>query len=113
MVERRFVKQSVHTIEQLYNLALDVKSYPKFLPWCTASRVIEDTDTEMIADLVISFSGFREKYKSKILKYPFDKEKNIAQISVNLVEGPFEFLQNEWKFKELDNGMTSIEFYIN
>ena len=35
--ERRLMP---YPADQLFDLVADVESYPKFLPWCTAARVI-------------------------------------------------------------------------
>lgn len=46
--------------QELFDLVWDVKSYPKFLPWCSASRIISEDKYEIIAELVIQLKGFSE-----------------------------------------------------
>lgn len=112
MVERRVEKFSPYSVEQLYNMVIDVESYPEFIPWCVGARILEDNGDDMIADLIISFSGFREKYTSKVIKAPYNSTTKEASIIVDLVEGPFKFLKNSWVFKDID-GKTKIDFYIS
>ena len=57
--EKRIVS---HTPNQMYELVAGVENYPEFLPWCIASRIIEKNDTIMVADLIVGFQVFREKF---------------------------------------------------
>ncbi|MFZ8428664.1 SRPBCC family protein, partial [Staphylococcus aureus] len=42
-----------YTPDQLYDLVADVGKYPEFLPWCMAARVLSQSETEIVADLVV------------------------------------------------------------
>ena len=63
-----------YTADQMYALVADVASYPQFLPWTAAARIRSTEDkgdhTIMLADLVISFKVFREKFGSKVTLWP-------------------------------------------
>ena len=102
----------IHTIstpyshENLFNLVADIESYPHFLPWCEAARIKKRQDNIIIAELVIKYKIFRGSYVSKVTLIPPEK------IIVELVDGPFKFLQNHWKFNECANG-TEIEFMLD
>lgn len=93
----------------LYNLVLDIESYPEFIPWCKAARIISRKNDEIIAELVIEFKGFTEKYQSKITTNIQDK---THIISVEAISGPFEHLSNIWKFTE-ENEQTKVDFFID
>ncbi|MBN8827581.1 MAG: type II toxin-antitoxin system RatA family toxin [Sphingobacteriia bacterium] len=112
MPERKLHRISPYSVEQLYTLVLDIESYPEFIPWCTASRILSYNDKEIIADLVIGFSGFREKYTSKVTKTPYSSDTKQAKVIVELMEGPFTHLDNFWVFTETENG-TIIDFDIS
>ena len=43
-----------YTPEQMFALVADVGRYAEFLPWVAAVRVREDSDTEMLADLLVA-----------------------------------------------------------
>jgi coenzyme Q-binding protein COQ10 len=69
-----------------------------------AARVREKTGKDILADLVVGFKGITETYTSRVhLK---DNE-----IDVEYINGPFETLENNWKFTKLENG-SKINFYI-
>lgn len=102
--EKRVVS---HTPEQLYALVLDVQKYPQFLPWCLAARVKSQTESELIADLIIGFNMFRETFTSYV---EFDSDK--LEIDVRYAEGPFKHLTNNWKFLPHEDG-CEIDFYVD
>ena len=93
--------------KQLYDLVADIESYPKFIPWCDAARILEREGSVVLADLVIRFKGVGGKYTSRVL---FDE--NEHEISVELAQGPFEHLYQGWKFSKIAVG-TKIEFDID
>ncbi len=57
--------------EDLINMVLDIEKYPEFVPWCLDSKVYEKKDKgdtiEIIADLTIGKSFFKETYKSFVI----------------------------------------------
>ena len=44
---------------QMFDLVADVGRYGEFLPWVSAVRVRSNSDTEMVADLIVGFKGLR------------------------------------------------------
>jgi len=95
------------TAQQLYDMVADVGSYDKFLPWCVGARVQSRSETNMVADLIIGFSVFRERFTSNI-----DLEPSQHKIDTRLVKGPFKNLSNHWKFTDLDRGGAQVEFAV-
>lgn len=92
-----------YTADQMYDLVADVANYPKFLPWTAAAR-IRSTENEgdhqvMLADLVVSFKVFREKFGSRVTLWPESK-----QIDTAYIDGPFKYLESTWRFKDVDGG---------
>ena len=65
--------------QQLYNVVADVASYPRFIPFCTGSRIIDkvrhgDSSTSPIsmnAELTVGFLSLKESYVSKVTCRPF------------------------------------------
>jgi len=100
-----------YTAQQMYDLVADVAAYPKFLPWCAAARIRSRTpegDAElMLADLVISFKVFRERFGSKVVLHPGEKS-----IDTEYLDGPFKFLKSTWDFKDVEGG-CDVSFYVN
>jgi len=96
-----------HLPENLYQLVSDVKAYPEFLPWCLASRVRQQDESQMIADLIIGFRIYREKFTSYV-----DFQPEELKIFVRYAEGPFKYLENSWHFKPDPAGCV-IYFHVD
>ena len=96
-----------HSAEQMYDLVADVKRYPEFLPWVSAIRVRQDGETEMLADMVVGFKALRETFSSRVLKVP------KTSIVVDYLDGPMKHLHNNWKFENLPNGGSTVDFTVD
>lgn len=96
-----------HTPQNLYNLVQDVKSYPQFLPWCLAARINSQDDDRMVADLIIGFRLYRERFTSYVNLKPDE-----MAILVEYAEGPFKYLKNSWVFRDHPDG-CEIDFYVD
>ncbi len=93
--------------EQMFDLVADVKRYQEFLPWVAATRIRSDSDTAMVADLVVGFRSLKETFTSRVNKHrPHD-------ITIDYVEGPLKHLHNSWKFSPDGKGGTEIDFCVD
>ena len=92
-------------------MVLDIENYPEFVPWCLDSKVYEKKDkgdtVEIIADLTIGKSFFKETYKSFVTYNKF-----TDTIYVTNIEGPLKHLENKWFFKDLGDS-SEVEFQID
>lgn len=98
---------------QMFELVADVEKYPQFLPWCRAARVLENEPGSMLAELIIAFKHLSERYTSRVLLQPPAGEHAACAIKVNMTEGPFHHLVNEWDFIPTASGGTQINFFID
>ncbi len=96
-----------YTPEQMYDLVADLKSYPEFLPWVIAMRVRKEEHTETIADMVVGFKAIRESFTSKVVKTPKSK------IHVEYVDGPLQYLRNDWGFERDGEGGCIVDFQVD
>jgi coenzyme Q-binding protein COQ10 len=55
-----------YTPEQMFDLVADVGRYGEFLPWVAAVRVKSDSETEMVADLLVGFKALKERFTSRV-----------------------------------------------
>ena len=95
-----------YTPEQMFDLVADVKRYPEFLPWVTAMRVRQDSDTATLADMIVGFKGLRETFTSKVEKQRPD------HIHVEYVDGPLKYLHNDWRFRADGEG-CAVDFVVD
>jgi coenzyme Q-binding protein COQ10 len=100
-----------YKIDDIYNMIIDIESYPEFLPWCSAARIIEEGDHLIIADLVITFKVFTEHYRSQVELTP--PNKGMAEIKATALSGPFKHLDNQWVLQEIKKNVTKIKFMID
>jgi len=95
-----------YTPEQLFDLVADVGSYQHFLPWVAATRIREDNETEMVADLIVGFKALKETFTSRV------KKSRPHRIDIDYVEGPLKHLNNSWKFRAVPGG-TEVDFCVD
>jgi len=96
-----------YTPEQLFDLVANVAQYDEFLPWVVAVRVRSSSETETVADLVVGFNAFKERFTSRV-----EKERP-SRICVDYIEGPLKFLHNEWRFDAAADGGTDVHFSVD
>ena len=102
--ETRFLP---YTPEQLFDLVADVEHYDEFLPWVVAVRVTSSSETETVADLVVGFNAFKERFTSRVSK------QRPSRILVDYIEGPLKYLKNEWRFDPAADGGTNVYFSVD
>jgi len=104
-------RQMPYTAQQMYDLVADVGSYPAFLPWCSAARIRsrtpEGNSEVMLADLVISFKVFREKFGSRVVLHP-----DAQKIDTEYLDGPFKYMKSNWAFEDTPEGCRA-EFFVD
>ena len=97
--------------ENLIKMVLDIEKYPEFVPWCIEGKIHEKKESEDLieikGDLKVGKKFLNQTYTSLVLYY---KEKD--KILVTNIDGPLKHLQNEWRFKEINN-QTQLEFDID
>ena len=96
-----------YTPEQLFDLVGDVARYDEFLPWVVAVRVRSSSETETVADLVVGFNAFKERFTSRVRK------ERPGRICVDYIEGPLKYLHNEWRFEPAADGGTDVFFSVD
>ena len=96
-----------YTPRQLFDLVADIERYPEFLPWCRAARIRKREGNLVVADLVIGFRVFRERFTSRVRLDPEGRRIHVAY-----AEGPFKYLNNHWVFEDHPEG-CAIDFYVD
>ncbi len=96
---------------RLINFVLDIEKYPEFIPFCIDSKVYEkkeDNDVvNIIADLTIGKKPFVDTYKSDV---KYIKKNDL--IHVTNIDGPLNYLENNWKFVQKDK-FTEVIFDVD
>ena len=84
-----------YSAQQMFDLVNDIESYPQFMQGCTAARVIESSDNELIGELTLSRGGFKQTLVTRnTLEY--GREMKMA-----LIDGKFSAFSATWHFNPL------------
>ena len=100
-------KHLPYSPEQLFELVADVARYDEFLPWVVAVRIRSSSETETVADLIVGFNAFKERFTSRVVK------SRPSRVCVDYVEGPLKYLHNEWTFEPAPDGGTNLGFTVD
>lgn len=97
--------------QQMYDLVADVERYPEFLPWTAAARIrsreSRGEHEVVLADLVISFKVFRERFGSRVTLWPAR-----CTIDIEYIQGPFRYMESRWQFVEVEDG-CEVLFHVD
>ena len=97
--------------DKLIDFVLDIEKYPEFVPFCKGSKVFERKKvgdlTLIVADLTIGKGPFVDTYKSDV---KFNKKDDT--IFVTNIDGPLNYLENNWKFQE-QGDLTEVTFDVD
>lgn len=99
------------TPDQLFEMVSDVEKYPEFInliPELRITKKISDTDFE--AEAIVAYKMFRETFRSHI---HIDREKSFIRVTKAQKGGALKTLENRWNFRELSDGTTLVDFYVD
>lgn len=97
----------------LFNLVLDVKSYPEFVPHCREVRLLSRTTEEpgrtiIVSRMTVGFSAFEIRYANRTTGDAISRK-----ISIDAVDGPLRYLSALWRFEPRDEDRTLLHFSVN
>ena len=94
----------------MFELVADFERYPEFAPFCLGAKVrkrwSEPARVEvLIADMEVGLGSVRAAFATRDR---LDREKGVISI-VNL-DGPFQYFDSRWSFRDLPQGGSRIVF---
>jgi coenzyme Q-binding protein COQ10 len=106
----RETRRVPYPADLMYRVVCEVERYPEFLPWVLGLRVKSRSGNTVIAEMMVGYKSFREKYTSKVMFDP-------AQLTVDVTQtdGPFRKLENHWRFvplKPREGGPDACEVHF-
>jgi ribosome-associated toxin RatA of RatAB toxin-antitoxin module len=96
-----------YTKEQMFNLVNDVASYTEFLPGCTYSKVLSETDSSLKARV--------ELQKGPVNVYWISENTNIYADSITMryIEGTFSHMSGKWLFSSSIENSCEVSFSLD
>ncbi|WDR03329.1 type II toxin-antitoxin system RatA family toxin [Devosia algicola] len=99
-----------HLPDRMFDIVSELSDYPRFVPNCKAMEVKPDPtagDNTKLAKMTLSFGPITQAYTSRVVADP-DKR----TITARAVDGPFAYLDSEWRFEPEGMG-TRVQFEID
>ena len=98
--------------EQLFHIVTDVRRYPDFIPYLGGMRVWDEQEDapgtrRFKAEAVIGYGPFRERFATTV-----HADANAWAVEARLLAGPFNRLENRWRFTEHEQGSV-VDFFID
>ena len=91
-----------YTARQMFELVNNIEDYPRFLPWCHRSDILERNDKEVIASLDIAWKGIHKSFTTRNVLHPYER------MEIILVKGPLHHLEGFWYFQALSEAACKV-----
>jgi ribosome-associated toxin RatA of RatAB toxin-antitoxin module len=96
-----------HSAARMFGLVNDVASSPRRFSWCEDARVLEQSDTHMLARLDLRVAGMPVAFTTRnTLEAP-------TRIGLHLVDGPFSALEGAWRFHSLAEDACKVSLDLD
>jgi ribosome-associated toxin RatA of RatAB toxin-antitoxin module len=96
-----------YAADEMYGLVADIESYGKFLPWCGGARIVVRAADSMTAAIDIAYHGVHKTFTTRNRLEPG------RGMELQLVEGPFKYLQGYWRFEKLDDKSCKVSLDLS
>jgi ribosome-associated toxin RatA of RatAB toxin-antitoxin module len=93
--------------EQMFDLVNDVEQYPQFLPLCIASRVLEQSEDSLTAELTLAKLGIQQSFATR------NHLERPSKMDIELLKGPFKHLVGHWAFIRLRADACKVVFELD
>ena len=96
-----------YSVEQMFDLVNDVAAYPQYIEGCVGAEVLEQSESHMVAPLVLSKAGVKQSFTTRNTLNPYDS------IVLELVDGPFTDFKGKWTFRKLSDDACKVIFELD
>ena len=96
-----------YSVEQMYHVIADIRSYPDFLNWCNDSEILSEGDDEVVAKLLISYGKLKFDFTTRNLMV-----KNES-VTISLLAGPFSTLSGKWELQVLNESACKVSLEMD
>lgn len=98
----------MYSTKEMFDLVNDIQAYPEFLPHCANAKIISQQAHKVEAGLEIAKAGVRKWFTTA---NHLSEDKNSIQMQ--LLDGPFKYLQGQWQFTALDENACKVSLTLD
>jgi coenzyme Q-binding protein COQ10 len=96
----------------MFDLVADMERYPEFVPLCRRLVVQRRADagegTKVVdATMTVAYGPISESFTTRVT---LDRPR--LAILVEYLDGPFEHLENRWRFRPIGERSCNVDFFI-
>lgn len=108
----RSTRHVKHAAEQMFDLVADVERYPEFVPLCQSLKVrrrseVGEGAATLISIMTVAYGPVRETFTTQVTL-----DRPHLTILVEYLDGPFEHLENRWRFRPEGDKACEVDFFI-
>ena len=96
-----------HSAQQMFDLVADVEGYPRFLPWCHATKVLSHDGDVLCGRIEVARLGVRQTFET------CNKLEPPHRMRIDLKDGPFRKLTGAWSFTPLRDDACKVELELD
>jgi len=96
-----------YSAKQMYDLVNDVARYAEFLPGCVSSKVVEQTEKQMLALMELKKGPVSQTFTTR------NDLIGGKSSTMELQDGPCEYLHGVWSFRELSSDACKVELDLS
>jgi coenzyme Q-binding protein COQ10 len=109
----RITKRVGHRWADLFDLVLDMESYPAFVPHCRQVRVLSRraesaTSTVIVSRMTVGLAALEVCYANRA-----KGDVATRTIAVEAIDGPLRYLTAVWRFNPDGDDRTEIDFSVD
>lgn len=98
-------------VDVAYHVVVDVASYPMFLPACQDTQIISENPDGLTASVTVGGSLAGQSFDETFVTH--NQHRPHQQVTMQLHEGPFEYLSGSWQLTGLGDMGCKVEVRID
>ncbi|MEZ5572042.1 MAG: type II toxin-antitoxin system RatA family toxin [Halioglobus sp.] len=95
-----------YSASQLFNLVSDVEAYPSYMDGCVGARILHREHELVEARLDLARGGISQSFSTR------NRLCDAREITLELIEGPFEYFAGRWEFRELGDSACKLSLML-
>lgn len=96
-----------YSASQMYALVNDIEAYPQFMDGCVGAEVLRRGENWLEARLDLAKAGVKQSFATRNELSP------PHRMTMELLEGPFQYLRGVWEFTPLNEEACKVSFTLN